>query len=73
MSSGSAAGTRPSPEMDARPEFTLTLIPYYGGPYDGERTAMTDGVRAIAEGGYYEVEWKDGQRVAMWHQMDLAE
>jgi hypothetical protein len=57
---------------EPRPDVTITLIPYFGGPYDGERCALSDGVRAIAEGGYYEVEWMNGSRVAAWHHVEVT-
>lgn len=57
-------------------------IPYFGGPYDGEQTRMSDGVKLKVVGGYYEPAWVPTQpvqvasmpgklagsrRVALWH------
>ena len=64
--------------MPVFPQFEW--INYFGGPRDGEKTAMSDGVREIMHGGYYQAEvieapLVDGvgshirllKRVAVWH------
>jgi hypothetical protein len=42
-------------------------IQYLGGPYDGDETRMSDGVRMKVVGGYYEPSVVKDKRVAMWH------
>ena len=45
------------------------FIDYYGGPLDGEAGAMSDGVRMVQEGGFYQAEWLNGTRRLVWHEV----
>lgn len=53
--------------MATSPEFGI--VDYYGGPLDGEAGAMSDGVRLVRDGGFYEAAWLKGNRRLVWHEV----
>ena len=53
--------------MPTPPQFDL--IDYYGGPLDGEVGAMSDGVRMVQQGGFYEAGYVNGHRKLVWHEV----
>ena len=53
--------------MSSSSEFEI--IDFFGGPLDGEAGAMSDGVRLVKEGGFYQAEWRNGDRRLVWHEV----
>lgn len=50
-------------------ESGYQVVDFYGGPLDGEQGALSDGVRMLHTGGYYEAAYVNGYRKLVWHEV----